>query len=259
MGQDIQKLQGTWHVHSLELDGSRMPASSGAKIVITGDRFTTVSMGAEYEGILEIDEAPTPKAFNLKFTAGPEKGNTNPGIYELGGDTWTICLNVAGKLRPTGFVTSRGSGNALEILGRKEPALSEASSGEPASGNMEPPHPDAGELAGEWSMVSGTMDGHPLEPSMVKYGRRVATATEVKVLFGQQVAMKARFHIDPSKTPKAVDLTHSAGMNAGQTQHGIYKLEGKVLTTCFSAPGRERPSDFASTQGYGRLLTVWTK
>ena len=83
MTTDIQQLQGTWRVVELEVEGQRMNSSAftGAKIVITGDHFTTIAMGAAYDGRIEVDPATTPKSFNMMFTTGPEQGNTSFGIY----------------------------------------------------------------------------------------------------------------------------------------------------------------------------------
>ena len=78
-------------------------------------------MGATYEGELELDAAESPKHFTLTFTKGPEKGNVNPGIYELDGDTWRICIATRGGGRPKRFATKAGSGHALETLVRKAP------------------------------------------------------------------------------------------------------------------------------------------
>jgi len=47
-----------------------------------------------------------------------EKGNTNPGIYELDADTWKICIATRGAVRPSSFASSPGSGFALETLMR---------------------------------------------------------------------------------------------------------------------------------------------
>ena len=51
-----------------------------------------------------------PKMVDLTFTAGPEKGKTSLGIYEVDGDTWKICLGLAGKGRPKEFTTKAQSG-----------------------------------------------------------------------------------------------------------------------------------------------------
>src|SRR5258705_1875149 len=114
MTGDIGKLQGAWNIVALEMDGRSMGTLGASRIVVQGDRFTTLSMGATYEGVVELDEASTPKTLDMTFTAGPEKGNTSLGIYELDGDTWRICLTVTGTRRPGTFATNPGSGLALE-------------------------------------------------------------------------------------------------------------------------------------------------
>ena len=118
MKQELEKLQGTWNVVSLEIEGMKMeePAFKGAKIVVKDDTFTTTSMGAVYKGTLSADSAKTPKTLDLSFTEGPERGNTSLAIYELEGDTWKLCLTVSGNGRPKEFVTTPGSGHALESL-----------------------------------------------------------------------------------------------------------------------------------------------
>ena len=117
---DLDKLQGSWTIVTLEMDGAEMPAGApgGSKIVVNGNKFTTMSMGATYNGTISVDPTKKPKSFDLKFTAGPEKGNTSLGIYELDKDHWRICLTVTGKTRPSAFATAPGSGLALETLRR---------------------------------------------------------------------------------------------------------------------------------------------
>ena len=89
MKTDIETLQGVWDVVSLEMDGHTLSATAigGANIAIQGGHFTSTGMGAVYEGTIEVDASAIPRSFDLNFTTGPEKGNTNLGIYELGGDT----------------------------------------------------------------------------------------------------------------------------------------------------------------------------
>jgi uncharacterized protein (TIGR03067 family) len=121
MDDELEKLQGEWSVAHLEIDGLA-PAPhvfAGAKMVIHGDRFESLGMGAVYQGTIELNPTAAPKSFRMKFTAGPEKGNTNSGIYELEGDRWRICLNMKGGPAPTEFATSPGSGRALETLNRE--------------------------------------------------------------------------------------------------------------------------------------------
>jgi uncharacterized protein (TIGR03067 family) len=166
-----------------------------------------------------------------------------------------MCLATRGTDRPKKFATGPGTGFALEILKRGGVAVSQ-----PAALNLENVHFESvAELAGEWSMISGTLDGQPLDKNLVGSGRRVVEASEMTVLFGPQVYSKAKFTVDRSKSPMAIDYYNTQGSNAGKMQPGIYELNGKTLRLCFAAPGRERPGDFASTPGDGRTFTVWTK
>jgi uncharacterized protein (TIGR03067 family) len=91
---------------------------SKARLVITGIRFESIGMGAVYEGTLELDPTANPRRLDLKFDSGPEKGNVNPGIYEIGGDLWKMCIATRGSIRPLDFVSSPGSGVAVEVLRR---------------------------------------------------------------------------------------------------------------------------------------------
>lgn len=255
---DLDKLQGTWIIVTLEMNGAEMPAGAhgGSKIVVKGDKFTTISMGAEYSGTITLDSAKRPRAFDLKFTTGPEKGNTSLGIYELDGDSWKICLTVTGKTRPTEFATQPGSGHALETLRRDTSSpVERKSKSSAAEVHFEP----VAELQGEWSLVSLTLNGKPLEPAYVTYGKRVVKGDEMTLTFGRDVVTKAKMAADPAKYPKIMDYVHIGGMMAGQSQQGIYELEGKSLRVCSAAPGQPRPSDFTATPENGRTLAVWTK
>src|SRR5271157_1974442 len=115
MKPDIEAMQGTWDMVSLEMDGRKYPAV-GAQIAIQGGKFTSLNMGAEYSGTMTVNESASPKTFDMTFETGPEKGKRSLGIYELDGDNWKICLGLTGKTRPAKFVSAPGSGHALEVL-----------------------------------------------------------------------------------------------------------------------------------------------
>jgi uncharacterized protein (TIGR03067 family) len=267
---DIDNLQGTWNIVSLEVDGNKMPESmlGGSQITVKGTRFDTVSMGAAYSGVLTLDESAKPKTFDLKFTDGPEKGNTNLGIYKLDGDTWTLCLATRGKIRPKTFATKPGTGIALETLKRAKAITAKTSDKNKLAGKfgesekaipVDDSHlPPATGIHGEWVIVSGAQDGHELEPFMIKTGKRVATGNGLTVSFAGQIIVQAKYKTDNQKNPKTIDYVHTGGMHKGKTQVGICALDGRTLKVCFSAPGRnDRPSDFTTNIGDGRTITVW--
>lgn len=259
MATDLDKLQGTWTVTSLHMDGRKTTAAEieGAKIVIKGARFTSVAMGATYKGTVTVHSRTTPKSFDLVFTAGPERGNSNLGIYKLDGDRWTICLATRGTTRPARFATRAGSGIALEVLERG------AGASKPVKA---PPAPErasssaaATELEGEWTMVSGVLNGKPLTADMVKWCRRITRGDVTSVVAGPQTMVKARFVLDRSASPRAIEYTNLEGASAGKTQAGIFDLRGEDLAICMSAPGKSRPADFASKPGDGRSYTTWRR
>ena len=118
---------------------------------------------------------------------------------------------------------------------------------------------DLAQLQGEWSMASGIRGGQALPNEMLKNSRRVCKADETTVVIGGQLLMKARFTLDASKKPKTIDYQITDGTNAGKTQLGIYELEGDTVKFCFSAPGKERPTDLSSKAGDGRTVSVWNR
>ncbi len=250
MVEDLEKLQGTWTIASLEIDGQKL-GGMGARMEVNGTRFTTSGMGADYSGTLSVNQESRPRSFDLKFETGPEAGNTSLGIYELDGGTWKICLTTRGIERPREFAAPAGTGIALEILQRDGSV--DAAGVPPAKDVAAPAGEGAQELAGEWKAATLVRDGDALPPSMLSYGKRTATASEVTVKFGPQVILKARYSVDRSKSPMTMDYE----LADGKRQAGIWKLEGGQLTTCFGAPGAARPTEFASTKGDGLTLAVW--
>lgn len=264
MKSDLKKLQGTWYIVSVEIDGQRMPAaaSTGSTIAIDGTKFTTAAMGAAYDGSMEVDSRAKPKTFDLMFASGPEKGNRSLGIYELGKDTWKICVTLRGTVRPQKFATTPNSGLALETLKRTAPAKKGGTGRKGGKGRKGRKGGKAGEpvteLKGDWTMVSCVRDGMPIDASLMASARRVDTGTEVTVSFGPQIMMAARYTVDRTATPNTIDFIHTGGATAGQTQRGIFELDGKTLKLCYAAPGQPRPSNYSTAAGDGKTMAVWT-
>jgi uncharacterized protein (TIGR03067 family) len=284
---DLKKLQGAWNVTALEADGQKIPhaAIAGSQIVIERKKFTSIAMGAAYQGTVEIHATQSPKAFDLVFTAGPEKGNRNLGIYKLNGDIWTICLATQGNQRPRKFATQAGAGIALETLERagsgksaKQPGVvSTAHSRAKKAAAVQPGVTKNGlaetgaagdgsptELEGEWAMASGVFNGQPLDPSMVKFCKRVTRGNVTTVLAGPvpagrgpQTMLQVQFTLDRSKNPNHIDYVNLQGANKGKSQLGIFELSGASLKMCVAPPGQPRPADFSSKRGDGRNYTVW--
>jgi uncharacterized protein (TIGR03067 family) len=118
---------------------------------------------------------------------------------------------------------------------------------------------DQAQLQGEWAMVSGQRDGQPFPEELGATFKRVAKGDETTVTMGDQMFLKAKFTLDPSKKPKAIDYSVTGGPYAGKTQLGIYEFDGDQVKFCFSTPGKERPTDFTTKQNDGRTLSIWKR
>ena len=252
----IAKLQGSWEITTLEVDGNPMP-STGSQIVIKGDRFSSLGMGVTYEGKISVDDSKAPFAIDLKFTAGPEKGNTNHGIFEFIGEQWRLCLQMTGGDRPKKFATSRGSGLALETLQRaaKGKAKKQVAEKEEALPSVQSKGDAAPELEGKWAMASCVSSGQPLPAEVVKHGQRVARDNQITVTMMGQVMLQARYSVTKTTKPKSIDYELKGGLR----QFGIYEFDGELLKVNFGLPGQERPADFSSAAGDGRTLTTWRR
>jgi uncharacterized protein (TIGR03067 family) len=272
MPTDLDRLQGSWKITSLETDGQRASNNlpSDARVVVNGATFTSLGMGAPYAGTLTLGRSGALKTFDLLFTTGHARGTTNVGIYKLSGNRWTICLSTRSPERPTRFATTADTGLALEVLTRelsppKQSATTAAAAtprlSRPPKSESPPPAP-AGpptEIEGGWRMVSAVFDGKPMPDDMVRWCTRTTRGDHTVVMAGPQMMLSARFALDPTKAPHAIDYVNLHGTAKGKTQLGIYELDGDRLSICMSAPGKPRPRTFESSPRDGRSFTVWQR
>jgi uncharacterized protein (TIGR03067 family) len=109
--KDMDALQGKWQLVSLERDGKSVDVPKDAVRVVKGDKYTiNPRPGVTIEGTFKIDPTTKPKQVDATASAGPNKGKTMMGIYEIDGDTLKICYALPGKDRPTEFGSKEGSG-----------------------------------------------------------------------------------------------------------------------------------------------------
>jgi uncharacterized protein (TIGR03067 family) len=102
---------------------------------------------------------------------------------------------------------------------------------------------------GSWKFVKLERDGEDLTNQLGD--------VEMEVKGEEYTApnIAAKFKLDPSKTPKAIDLSYTEGPAAGHTLKGIYKLDGDTLTICRAlAEEDKRPTEFAAPAGSGKML-----
>lgn len=123
--------------------------------------------------------------------------------------------------------------------------------------------PPSAEAAAEIEKVKGTWKAMQVQkdgaehPEYVKAGMQVVfTGNTMTISAGDDPAAKTNsfYHLDPTKSPKEIDLIDSSGQPSGK---GIYALDGDKLTLCTSTA--DRPTSLATKQGDGLQLMVFKR
>jgi uncharacterized protein (TIGR03067 family) len=63
---------------------------------------------------------------------------------------------------------------------------------------------------------------------------------------GAEVIQVGTQKLDPSKSPKTIDVTVTEGLSKGAVMLGIYEISGDTLKVCFDPEGKKRPTEFKS-------------
>ena len=109
-------------------------------------------------------------------------------------------------------------------------------------------------LQGTWRAVSVVgVDAEPMPDEdlrvtkLVIEGNHFSLTTKMLVIFGT-------FTIDPTKTPKTIDVTLATAENPEQRMLGVYQIDGNSRKSCFALVGEPRPKDLApSSKGFLRF------
>ena len=119
--KELARLQGTWVAISVEENGRslrpRLVRRAHITLTIAGNKFAFRSPRGDADGTLKIDPTQKPKWMD---TVTEDKDKIRLGIYQLQGDTLTLC---GGKERPTAFKSSR-NGPKVIVLQREKKATS---------------------------------------------------------------------------------------------------------------------------------------
>ena len=110
--KELERLQGTWLMVGLEIDGKDVPADKIAETILTikGDRYSTKVKKTEHECTIRLDPSKKPPAIDMIFTKPGSAPETCAGVYELKGDTLRIARGLtAAQKRPDQFMTWPGT------------------------------------------------------------------------------------------------------------------------------------------------------
>ena len=116
---------------------------------------------------------------------------------------------------------------------------------------------DRKKYEGTWQVVSLEVDGNKTAEDDAK---KITVVNEADGKWAIEVEGKViargTSEIDPTKKPRAVDLTETEGDAKGKTFHGIYEFEDDTRKVCLAESGKDRPSEFSSKADSGHILVV---
>jgi uncharacterized protein (TIGR03067 family) len=109
---DLEKLQGTWVLASMETEGHDVAPDDFKNWTASYEQNRVVLRVVDRvrrRGLVTLDPGRKPKAINTWDQDGPYEDQTVPGIYELDGDTLKLCFARPGQERPKEFTTKSGT------------------------------------------------------------------------------------------------------------------------------------------------------
>jgi uncharacterized protein (TIGR03067 family) len=114
---DKSRIESSWKVESSQDFGQDDPVIKGLVLDFKEGKLTAKrGEEAQVAGSYKLDSSTSPKSIDLTMGAV-----TFLGIYELKGDTLTICHGSRGDPRSTKFASEKGSANrVLTVLKREK-------------------------------------------------------------------------------------------------------------------------------------------
>jgi uncharacterized protein (TIGR03067 family) len=112
---------------------------------------------------------------------------------------------------------------------------------------------------GTWQAVSiQNPDGQKASAEELGAFRLTVTGNEF-VLTGKDLKIAGTFAINPSKTPKHIDVTLANSKDDEGKLLGVYEIQGEIRRSCFAMPKHERPGAVRPTDGKGFLMLEWKR
>lgn len=108
---------------------------------------------------------------------------------------------------------------------------------------------DLKKLQGIWTFESVEAGGKEMPAAEFKSMTVTFEGDKFTVKMGGEAIQVGVQKLDPSKSPKAIDVTIVEGLNKGAVMLGIYDVDGDTLKVCFDPEGKKRPTEFKSASG----------
>jgi RNA polymerase sigma factor (sigma-70 family) len=266
---DLQKLQGTWtlveaHMHGKKVAAKYLPTKAISyrphQLAIAGEKIVMhVNNGDTARGRFVLDTAKKPKEITISWLI------QWPAIYNLEGDTLTICFNEDANLpRPDEFRTLNDSDRVLLVYKRAQPN-EDPKKEPPKKAEDDTTKADLQKLQGTWTLVEAHMHGKKVAAEdlptkdITHSPHKLAVADEKKIVTHRSKSvMNGAFELDATKTPR--EITIQGYRDTWPNWRCIYKVEGDTMTICFNEDqNRPRPDEFRTVADSDRVLFVYER
>ncbi len=248
VGEDRDRLQGTWMMASVVLDGMGVPEEDARKgrLDVEGAVYK-VTLGVTIASTFRIDATRNPKQIDFTFTDGPQKGQTVRGIYEFDGEIYRMCRGLRPDVqRPGQFASASGSGRML-VVWKRAPRVG----GDKKAAIRD----EQGRLEGSWRFDTMEADGRALPGDGFK-GIHLVLKGDRFTMVEPNATYGGTYTVDPTARPKTIDVMFTEGPEKGKSSFGIYELDGDTYKVCIGLTGKPRPTEFVSKPGDGHVLEV---
>src|SRR5262249_28037421 len=109
---------------------------------------------------------------------------------------------------------------------------------------------------GTWTIESSVTGGMEIPADQLKGFIVTFEGDKHNLKMGDKVFQVGTQKIDPSKSPKTIDVTMIEGPSKGTVMLGIYEFDGDTMKACFDPTGKTRPTEFKSAPGSQNFVNV---
>jgi uncharacterized protein (TIGR03067 family) len=99
-------------------------------------------------------------------------------------------------------------------------------------------------LEGDWAVVAMRGENESATPTELKGMRWSVKGNEIMGFDPDGSSGKMAFKLDETKNPHWIDISALDGNRKGETDAGIYSVDGQQLHICLAEIGKSRPGEF---------------
>jgi uncharacterized protein (TIGR03067 family) len=110
-------------------------------------------------------------------------------------------------------------------------------------------------LEGTWECTATELGGQKVPDALFKDTTLTVKGNSYTVKFKGKVTDEGTIKIDPTKTPKTIDMGSSK--YSGIKDFGVYELDGNTLRICSAR--NERPKEFTTKKGTFMSLVTYQR